>query len=66
MAAGAEFVAIISFNEWHEGTQIEPAVKALFPLQGYLSYEGSFSKHEPAAEESFLRRTARWIELFQR
>jgi len=26
--AGAEFVSITSFNEWHEGTQIEPAVSS--------------------------------------
>lgn len=29
-----EIISITSFNEWHEGTQIEPAVKK----DGYLDY----------------------------
>lgn len=66
IAADADFVAIISFNEWHEGTQIEPAVPAQQLHEHYLSYNGAFGKQGSAAEQSFLRRTARWIELFQR
>ena len=26
MESGASYIGITSFNEWHEGTQIEPAV----------------------------------------
>ena len=26
MGVGAKIVSVTSFNEWHEGTQIEPAV----------------------------------------
>jgi hypothetical protein len=63
IAADAEYVAVISFNEWHEGTQIEPAVPN---PSGYLSYEGAYQKRGPQAEQSYLRRTARWIELFQK
>ena len=31
VSAGAEWVSITSFNEWHEGTQIEPA-KVIPPI----------------------------------
>ena len=31
MAAGADVVSITSWNEWHEGTQIEPAKPYCFP-----------------------------------
>lgn len=66
IAADADFVAIISFNEWHEGTQIEPAVPLRLIHENYLSYQGAYGKQGTAAEQSFLRRTARWIELFQK
>jgi hypothetical protein len=65
VAADANYVAIISFNEWHEGTEIEPAVPMEIPPRGYLSFEGAYLKNGDAAEESYLRRTARWIQLFQ-
>lgn len=65
VAADADYVAIVSFNEWHEGTEIEPAVRWIFPPLGYLSFEGAYRKNGEAAEQSYLRRTARWIQLFQ-
>lgn len=65
VAADADFVAVISFNEWHEGTEIEPAVHAPVPPMGYLSFDGAYRKKGEAAEQSYLRRTARWIQLFQ-
>jgi len=37
-----DFISITSFNEWHEGTQIEPAVSKSIPSFTYLDYgEGS-------------------------
>ncbi|KAK3925726.1 Glycoprotein endo-alpha-1,2-mannosidase [Frankliniella fusca] len=43
LSAPANFVSITSFNEWHEGTQIEPAVPHQTELFTYMDYkpEGS-------------------------
>jgi hypothetical protein len=64
LASDTNYVAVISFNEWHEGTQIEPAVAMTMPINGYLSYEGAYGLKGADAEKSYLRRTARWIQLF--
>jgi hypothetical protein len=63
IAADPQFVAIISFNEWHEGTQIEPALSARFPLPNYVSYLNAYGD-AAGVERSYLRRTALWIDLF--
>jgi glycoprotein endo-alpha-1,2-mannosidase len=63
LSADPELVGIVSFNEWHEGTQIEPAIRPR-SNQGYSSYEGSYRKHGTRAAQSYLRRTARWIRLW--
>jgi hypothetical protein len=64
LAADAEYVAVISFNEWHEGTQIEPAIDMKMPIRGYQNYDGAYGLTGLDAEKSYLRRTARWIQLF--
>lgn len=33
-----EIVSITSFNEWHEGTQIEPAIEKKSPSRSYMNY----------------------------
>ena len=38
MASGARFLSITSFNEWHEGTQIEPAVPMKTKFRTYKDY----------------------------
>lgn len=63
IAADPQFVAIISFNEWHEGTQIEPALSSGLPLRNYASYLNAYGDIA-GAERSYLRRTALWINLF--
>lgn len=60
-AAGVEpaIVAITTFNEWHEGTQIEPAAPDMARPNGdpYLD----FSPLEP---EAYLDMTRQWVETF--
>jgi hypothetical protein len=53
-------VTITSFNEWGEGTQIEPAAAK----HGYLSYNGSWGLQGIAAQMSYLVRTAYWTARF--
>jgi Glycosyl hydrolase family 99 len=64
IASNPEFVAVLSFNEWHEGTQIEPAIRVSKIDPPYLSYEKTYDKNGVQAQFSYLRRTARWIKLF--
>ena len=64
LASDPDFIAVLSFNEWHEGTQIEPAIRIQKIQPPYLSYEKAYSKTGIAAQFSYLRRTAHWIHLF--
>jgi hypothetical protein len=66
LAAGADRITITSFNEWQEGTQIEPA--ALAGQRGsyrYSSYDGAWGLYGAAAQSAYLDRTARWARLFR-
>jgi hypothetical protein len=66
IAAHADRVTITSFNEWHEGTQIEPA--ALPSRHGayrYLSYNGAWGLSGVPAEDAYLERTAYWALAFR-
>jgi glycoprotein endo-alpha-1,2-mannosidase len=56
---GTEFVSITSFNEWHEGTQIEPAVPKQIPDFTYVDYQ-------PRPPDCYLTRTCHWVEVFKR
>ncbi|XP_017319332.1 glycoprotein endo-alpha-1,2-mannosidase-like protein [Ictalurus punctatus] len=52
-----EIVSITSFNEWHEGTQIERAVPKKTIRRVYLDYQ----PHEP---DLYLELTRTWVEQF--
>ena len=57
--AAPDVVTITSYNEWHEGTQIEPARAA---GKGYLTYDGAWGHSGADAQRAYLDRTGYWID----
>jgi hypothetical protein len=60
--AGADIVTITSYNEWSEGTQIEPAGHG----GRYESYDGAYGLHGRAAAHAYVMRTRYWTKLTAR
>ncbi|SDY93606.1 glycoprotein endo-alpha-1,2-mannosidase [Lysobacter sp. yr284] len=56
--SGAPFIGITSFNEWHEGTQIEPATTFRHRAFDYLDYA-------PRAPDYYLKRTGYWLKRYK-
>jgi len=54
VAVSPDLVAVTSFNEWHEGTQIEPAVPN--HIEGY-----TYEDYRPLDPEFYLDRTLHWV-----
>jgi glycoprotein endo-alpha-1,2-mannosidase len=66
IAARPDRVTITSYNEWHEGTQIEPAKRYPETEYGsYASYDGAYGRHGRAAENAYLVRTTYWTERYR-
>ncbi|MDQ3107779.1 MAG: alpha-mannosidase, partial [Actinomycetota bacterium] len=66
-ATGADVVSITSYNEWHEGTQIEPARAGVCtPSYCYSSYDGAYGSVGAAAETAYLTRTRFWTDALRR
>jgi glucose/arabinose dehydrogenase/PKD repeat protein len=60
------WVSVTSFNEWHEGSTIEPADATPPAGFGYETYSGAYGKTGAAAETAYLDRTAYWTAEFER
>ena len=59
IAANARWIGITSFNEWHEGTQIEPA------SQGKRDGVQGFSYEEyKDGPDMYLDATRKWVQKF--
>jgi len=56
LSAGADLVTITSYNEWGEGTQIEPAGRG----GRYESYSGAYGLSGRGAARAYIKRTAYW------
>lgn len=53
-----KLISVTSYNEWHEGTQIEPAVPKT--IDGY-----TYENYLPHAPDYYLKRTAHWVGRFE-
>jgi hypothetical protein len=59
------WVSVTSFNEWHEGSIIEPARSSPPAGFGYETYNGAYGRTGTSAETAYLDRTAFWAAEFE-
>jgi len=61
-AQKVEFASVCSFNEWHEGTQIEPAKPHHI---GWWFSRYDYQNYGPLASDAYLTRTAYWAAILK-
>lgn len=59
LSSGADWVSVTSFNEWHEGSVIEPA-RSSPPSPAYETFAGAYGTSGAASETAYLDRTRYW------
>ncbi|MFC7584891.1 glycoside hydrolase family 99 protein [Nonomuraea antimicrobica] len=59
------WISVTSFNEWHEGSVIEPADGTPPAGHGYQTFQGAYGKRGKAAETAYLDRTRHWVQKFE-
>lgn len=59
LSAGTPYISITSFNEWHEGTQIEPAQSKSNGGFPYLDYA-------PEGQMFYINLTQFWVEQYEK
>ena len=65
ISAGSEWISVTTFNEWHEGTQIEPAQQFTGGARSYTGYDGTYGAAASDAPDAYLNRTAHWVRIFE-
>ncbi len=65
VSAGSEWISVTTFNEWHEGTQIEPAQQFSAGSRSYAGYDGAYGATAADAPDAYLSRTAHWVRIFE-
>ncbi len=54
-----QMVVITTFNEWHEGTQIEPAQSGVTTPSGY-----AYLDYQDLGSDGYLKMTREWVDRF--
>jgi hypothetical protein len=67
VCARPDLVTIASYNEWHEGTQLEPAsATPPGPAGTYRTYVGAYGTRGKKSEQAYLTRTRYWVQQYKR